>query len=92
MQLIEKLFPNFLLIIVQSVCLLQSCCYRKNGSLGLILNEEGGLIKQDPYDETYDNKFIGEGKEENKSWLWPADQMLDKPLIYRLTILTIIFC
>lgn len=74
------------------MCLLQSCCYRKNGSLGLILNEEGGLIKQDPYDETYDNKFIGEGKEENKSWLWPADQMLDKPLIYRLTILTIIFC
>jgi len=64
----------------------KSCCYRKNGSLGLILNEEGGLIKQDPFDETYDKKLDSEGKEEDKSWLWPAnnDQVLEKPLIYRL--------
>ena len=64
----------------------QSCCYRNNGSLGLLLNEEGGMIKQDPYDVT--NEIVSEGKEDTKSWLWPVNnnQMLDKPLVYRLTI------
>jgi len=62
----------------------KSCCYRNNGSLGLLLNEEGGMIKQDPYDVT--NEIVSEGKEDTKSWLWPVNnnQMLDKPLVYRL--------